>query len=196
MNTFSPHIPFAALTELAEGHSTARPEWHEHLLSCAECSSRLESIRATLLLMRADTGEDAPSELIARVKNYPRRALSREASLRRVIAALTFDSLTNAPAFGLRSQATTARQLIYSTEIADIDVHVSAENEQWQLAGQVLGADCALGDVDLAGGSFSASVKLNQLCEFSFGSVPAGAYKIFLRLPELLIETPRFELGP
>jgi hypothetical protein len=146
--------------------------------------------------MRSDTGEDAPPELIATVKNYRRRTLNRRASLRRVIAALTFDSLTNAPAFGLRSQSTAGRQLIYSSETADIDVHISAENAQWQIAGQVLGADCASGDVDLEGDTFSASAQVNELCEFSLGSVPAGAYKIFLRLPDVLIETPRFELGP
>jgi len=146
--------------------------------------------------MRSDTGEDAPPALVANIKNYPRRVVSRQPFLRRVLAALTFDSLLNAPAFGLRSQSTAGRQLIYSTETADIDVRVSAENDQWQIAGQVLGADCAKADVDLEGESFSTSAKLNELCEFSFGVVPAGTYKITLHLPELLIETPRLELGP
>lgn len=196
MNTFSPHIPFTELIELAEGHSTVSREWHEHLSCCSQCSSQLESVRKTLVLMRSDTGEDAPPGLIANVKNYPRRVASRQPLLRRVMAALTFDSLTNAPAFGLRSQTTAGRQLIYSTETADIDVRVSAENEQWQIAGQVLGTDCARADVDLEGDNFSASAKLNELCEFSFGSVPAGTYKITFHLPELLIETPGLELGP
>lgn len=196
MNTFSPHIPFAELTELAEERATARPEWFEHLSSCSQCSSQLESIRKTLLLMRSDTGENAPPALIAKIKKYPRRVVRREPLLQLVMAALTFDSFTNAPAFGLRSQTTASRQLIYSTETVDIDVRVSPEDEQWQIAGQVLGPDCASADVDLEGDSFSASAKLNELCEFSFGSVPAGTYKITLRLPERLIETPHLELGP
>ncbi len=196
MNTFSPHLRFTDLTELAEGRSTATREWREHLSSCSQCSGQLESIRKTLGLMRSDTGEDAPPALIANIKNYPRGVVSRQPLVQRVVAALTFDSYTNAPAFGLRSQATAGRQLIYSTETADIDVRVSAEDEQWQIAGQLLGPDCASGDVDLEGHSFSASRRLNQLCEFSFGSVPAGTYKISLRLPELLIEIPRLELGP
>jgi hypothetical protein len=112
-----------------------------------------------------------------------------------VIASLSFDSLTNAPAFGLRSQATAARQLIYAAQTADIEVRVSPANEDWQIAGQVLGADCASGDVDLEGDGFSASAKLNELCEFSFGAVPAGAYKLSVHLPEALIETPWLELG-
>ena len=85
--------------------------------------------------------------------------------------------------------------MIYSAETADIDLRVSPENDQWQIAGQVLGVDCASGDVDLEGDNFSASAKLNELCEFSFGSVPAGAYKISIRTSDQLIETPRLELG-
>ena len=85
--------------------------------------------------------------------------------------------------------------MIYSTETADIDVRVSPENDQFQIAGQVLGADCPGGDVDLVGDDFSVSAELNELCEFSFGSVPAGAYKISIRLPDALIETPWLELG-
>jgi hypothetical protein len=196
MNVFS-HIPFTELAELAEGHSTATPDALEHLSSCAQCSSQLESIRKTIALMRSDTAEDAPVELVATVKNYPRTVVTRQPSLvHRIVASLTFDSLTTAPAFGLRSQTAAGRQLIYSTETADIDVRVTTENEEWQIAGQVLGAECATGDVDLQGDSFSASAKLNELCEFSFGSVPAGTYKISVRLPDVVIETPRLELGP
>jgi hypothetical protein len=111
-----------------------------------------------------------------------------------VVASLDFDSLTMAPAFGLRSQAGGDRQLIYSTETADIEVRVSPENE---VDGQILGAtNCENRDVNLEGASFSASAKLNELCEFSFGFVPAGTYKLTVHLPDLLVETPQLELGP
>jgi hypothetical protein len=197
MNIFSPHLPFAELAELADGRSTPLPELVEHVSTCEHCKSRLETLRQTIHLMKADTAEDAPRDLIMAVKNYPRSSASEEPSLwRRVIASLSFDSLTNAPAFGLRSQATAARQLIFATGAADIELRVLPANEEWQIAGQVLGAGCASGDVDLESDTFSASAKLNELCEFSFGAVPAGIYKISVRLPELLIETPRLELGP
>jgi len=196
MNIFSPHLPFAELAELADERSTASPELVEHLATCKQCTSQLEALKQTISLMRSDTAEDAPRDVLAAVRNYPRRSATGEPSLlRRVIASLSFDSLTNAPAFGLRSQATAARQLIYAAQTADIEVRVSPANEDWQIAGQVLGADCASGDVDLEGDGFSASAKLNELCEFSFGAVPAGAYKLSVRLPETLIETPWLELG-
>src|SRR5689334_854485 len=197
MSIISPHIPFTELAELAEDKSQTSPGTLAHLASCSECSSQLQTIQQTIGLMRSDTAEDAPAELVQYAKRiFREKVVTRGPSLLNIlVAALTFDSLSNAPAFGLRSQATAGRQLIYSTETADIDLRVSPENDQWQIAGQILGADCANGDVDLEGDGFSASAKLNELCEFSFGSVPAGAYKVSIRLPDVLIETPPLELG-
>jgi hypothetical protein len=197
MNIFSPHIPFSELTELAEEHAKTSPDALTHLAICSECSSQLQLLRQTIGFMRSDTAEDAPAQLIRQAKGiFREKVVAHGPSLLQVIiASLTFDSLTNAPAFGLRSQTSAGRQLIYSTETADIDVRVSPENDQFQIAGQVLGADCPGGDVDLVGDDFSVSAELNELCEFSFGSVPAGAYKISIRLPDALIETPRLELG-
>jgi len=197
MRIISPHIPFTELTELAEAQSQTSPEALAHLAACSECSGQLQSIKQTLNLMRTDTAEDAPAELVQFAKKIFREQVETRGPslLKLIVAALTFDSLTNAPAFGLRSQATAGRQLIYSAETADIDLRVSPENDQWQIAGQILGVDCASGDVDLEGDGFSASAKLNELCEFSFGAVPAGAYKVLIHLPDALIETPPLELG-
>jgi len=197
MNIFSPHIPFSELTALAEEQSETSLEATAHLAFCSECSSQLQLIRQTIGFMRSDAAEDAPSEFIQQAKSVFRRKIVAHGPslLQVIIASLTFDSLTNAPAFGLRSQTSAGRQLIYSTETADIDVRVSPESDQFQIAGQVLGADCPGGDVDLVGDDFSVSAELNELCEFSFGSVPAGAYKISIRLPDALIETPWLELG-
>jgi len=197
MSIFSPHLAFSELTELAEDKSKTSPEALAHLSECSDCVSQLQSIKQAIGLMRSDMAEDAPAELVQSAKRmFREKVVTRGPSLLKlIVAALAFDSLTTAPAFGLRSQATTGRQLIYSAETADIDLRVSPENDQWQIAGQVLGVDCVSGDVDLEGDDFSASAKLNELCEFSFGSVPAGAYKVLIRLPDVLIETPRLEVG-
>jgi hypothetical protein len=196
MSIFSPHIPFTELTELAEATKTS-PEALAHLATCSECSNHLLSIRQTIGLMRSDAVQDAPAELVQHAKRIFRQKVvtSGPSFLKLIVAALTFDSLTTAPAFGLRSQATSDRQLIYSAEAADIDLRVTPENDQWQIAGQVLGVDCTSGDVELEGDGFSASAQLNELCEFAFGAVPAGAYKVLIRLPDVSIETPRLELG-
>lgn len=200
MNIFSPHIPFPELADLADENYLTSNEVLEHLSACSQCSAQLEKLRQTIGLMRSDTTDDTPVRLVEIARNvFRNRPVRSEAGrepsfVRRVVASLAFDSRTAAPAFGLRSQRSGDRQLIYSTETADIEVRVSPENE---VAGQILGATaCASGDVNLESASFSASAKLNDLCEFSFGTVPAGTYKLSVHLPGLLVETPQLELGP
>jgi len=195
MNIFSPHIPFTVLVDLADEDSSTVGEISEHLSACSHCSSQLQKIRQTIGLMRSDTIENPPTAFVEETRKFFRtQVASREPSLaRRVAASLSFDSLTMAPAFGMRSQTSRGRQLIYSTETADIELRVSPEND---IAGQILGATCEYGEVNLATEGFSASARLNELCEFSFGSVPAGTYKISVHLPGLLVDIPQLELGP
>ena len=204
MNIFSPHIAFPELADVADENYVAPDEVLQHLAACSQCSDQLERLRQTIGLMRSDTTDDTPARLVENARNLFRsRAINQEVSrepsgepslAKRVVAALAFDSLTATPAFGLRSPSGGDRQLIYSTETADIEVRVSPENE---VAGQILGAtNCANREVNLESESFSASAKLNDLCEFSFGLVPAGTYKLSVHLPDLLVETPQLELGP
>lgn len=198
MNIFSPHMSFEELADLADGHSTLSTEAAEHLSGCSQCSRQLQTIQQTIGSMRLDIAENAPAERVQYAKNaFRERGVIEKPSLfRRVVASLTFDSLTAAPAFGLRSEMNAARQLVYATETAYIDVRVSPDNDEWEITGQILGSSCASGDVNLEGDSFSASVELNEVCDFSISAVPNGNYKIFVRLPDLVIETPQFELGP
>lgn len=199
MNIFSPHITFTELADLADEHLSPSPDALQHLDECFHCSRRLQTIKQTTSFMRSDAIENAPAELVKSAKSIFRQraaAPQRPSALSRIVAALTFDSLTAAPAYGLRSQAGGARQLVYSTETLDIDVRISEENEVWQIAGQVPGSLCDTGDVSLEGDSFSATSKLNELCEFSFSSVPDGTYKLALHLHDVIIEIPPLEIGP
>jgi hypothetical protein len=195
MNTLSQHISFTELADLAEERSTSA-EALQHLAACTHCSSQLQAIRQTVGLMKSDAAEDAPAEVIDNAKRIFRQGKVRhEPSLvARVVAALTFDSFTNEPAFGLRSATSSGRQLVYSTQTADIDLRVAPEDEKWMVAGQILGSDCASGEVKLEGNDFAASAELNELCEFSFQSVPDGDYKLVVRMAGLIIETPQIEL--
>src|SRR5262245_6476331 len=197
MTIFSPHIAFTELADLADEHSSPSSEALRHLAECSHCSDQLQTLRQTTSLMRSDLIENAPADLVKYAKGiFRQRAARRKPStLSRIVAVLTFDSLTAAPAYGLRSQAV-GRQLVYSTETLDLDTRVSSENDLWQIAGQVPGSLCASGEVKLESDSFSAATKLTELCEFSFSSVPEGTYKISVQLPDVTIETPPLELGP
>jgi len=197
MNTFSPHISFTDLSDLADEKSRASAETLEHLAGCSRCANELRALRQAIGLMRSDDIDDAPANLIKHAKNmFTGRSANREPSrLARVLASLTFDSLTARPAFGLRSGVSAGRQLVYSTEMVDIDLRVSPQSGEWEIAGQILGSSQARGKVNLESEGFSASVDLNELSEFGFQSVPSGICRMFVHLPELEIEIPPLQLG-
>jgi len=197
MNTHILHLSFSELADLADEQLPASAEILQHLAVCSRCSEVLQTIRQTVALMRSDNTEAAPIELVEYAKRlFQGERIPRKASLvARVLAVLSFDSLTVAPGFGLRSGAAAGRQLIYSTEIADIDLRVSPQSGEWAIAGQILGSSDSEGEVNLESDDFSASVKLNELSEFSFQSVPRGTYRMFVHLPDVEIETPPLEVG-
>ena len=197
MNIFSPHISFTELADVADEQSTPAAETLKHLATCSHCAKELQTLRQAIGLMRIDDVDNAPASLIKSAKAmFRNRGANREPSrLARVLAALTFDSLTAKPAFGLRSAATTGRQLVYSTEMADLDLRVSPQSGEWEIAGQILGSSESRGNVKLVSDTFSASADLNELAEFGFQSVPSGIYTMLVHLPELEIEIPPLQLG-
>lgn len=195
MSILSPHISFTELADVADEQSQPAAETLEHLAACSHCAKELQTLRQSIALMRSDDVEDAPPSLIKNARDMF-RVVNREPSrLARVLATLTFDSLTAKPAFGLRSGTTPERQLVYSTETADIDLRVSPQSGEWEIAGQILGSSQSGGKVNLESDSFSASAVLNELAEFGFRSVPSGIYTMFVHLPELEIEIAPLQLG-
>jgi hypothetical protein len=201
MKIDSQHIPFAKLADLAEKRAAAdeRTPSMAHLSSCSMCSKQLERVEQVMGLMKTDTATDAPRDILAYAVNIFRgRENAREPSLlKRIVAALSFDSNSNlAPAFGVRSGQTTSRQLLYSAEENDIDLRITPEQENWIVAGQVLGEDCVGGRIELEGRSGElAAADLNDLCEFILPPVPAGSYTVVLRLGNVEVEIPQLEVG-
>ena len=193
------HIPFARLADLAEGRLSAEEAAEEraHLAGCTACSAQAAQVGHLAALMRADASEDAPAELVASVVRMfrARRAGAGEPGLlRRLVAALTFDSSSLRPAFGVRSgQAAPARQMLFSAGELDVDLRLAAGGDGWTVTGQVLGA-CGGGEVELAsGGETPARAALNELCEFTLPPVAEGVYTLRLRLDGAEVEIP--ELG-
>jgi len=114
---------------------------------------------------------------------------------KRFIALLTFDSRSQAPAFGVRSSSTTSGQLLYSIGDGELDLRVTEQDGRWVLTGQVLGfEECLSGNIALVGEGTSASTVLNDLCEFKLAPVPAGNYRMTLQFGDVEVEVPRLEL--
>lgn len=198
MKTTSQHIPFARLADLAENRASAeeRTASMKHLSTCSHCAGELQRVGQALELMRTDTATDAPRDVLADAINIFRgRELSEPSLLRRIVAALNFDSSMNmTPAFGVRSGQATSRQLLYSAEQSDIDLRISCQDDEWIVAGQLLGQDCVGGRVEIEGESGLAVAALNELCEFTLPPVPSGSYTLRLRLQDAEVEIPQLEL--
>ena len=197
------HIPFARLADLAEGRLSPEEatEDRAHLDACTNCSAQAAQLGHLSALMRADTSEDAPAALVSDVVRMfrARRPAAAPAPglLRRLVGALTFDSSSLTPAFGVRSgQAAPARQLLFSAGDLDVDLRLARGPEGWTVSGQVLGP-CACGEVELVGddGSTAARASLNELCEFTLlPPTPDGTYALRLRFDETEVEIPELSL--
>jgi hypothetical protein len=201
MSLIPKHISFARLADLVEGRlsSDEARDDRAHLDLCARCSEQAAQLGRVTQIMRADTSEDAPRDAIfgaiAMFRARP-QAVAAPNLLRRIVAALSFDSSALAPAFGVRSgQSAPARQLLFSAGEFDVDLRLASGGEGWTVSGQVLGP-CDGGEVELgeAGRDAVSSAALNDLCEFTLPPVPEGSYALRLRLNELEIEIPDLSL--
>lgn len=201
MSLIPKHISFARLADMVEGRlaaDEARGD-REHLNACARCTEQAAQLGRVTTLMRADTSQDAPRDTIFNAVRMFRARPAAEAApgiLRRIVAALTFDSNALAPAFGVRSgQNAPARQLLFSAGDFDVDLRLAPGGEGWTVSGQVLG-QCADGEIEIGetGQAAVSSVALNDLCEFSLPPVPEGTYALRLRLNGLEIEIPDLSL--
>lgn len=200
MKIKSQHIPFETLADLAHNQEAAekRPESVSHLATCSSCAGELQRLEELLQLMMSDKEPDAPRDVIAYAMNLfgKGREATKPSRVRRLIAVLSFDSSMNlAPAFGVRSGQTASRQLVYSVEGKDIDLRVVAKEDQWLIAGQVLGQECIGGEVNLEGESGSASASISELCEFILPPVASGDYKLHVRFDRIELEISHLQIG-
>jgi anti-sigma factor RsiW len=196
MNRLS-HIEFATLADFSEGRLGAAESSavQAHLSGCADCAGQAARLGAVTGLMRNDATEDAPRYARAAVAALFRaRRQPAPSPLRRVLAALKFDSLQMTPALGVRSGAAAARQLLFSAGDIELHLQISPAAEKWQVTGQVLGP-CAGGEVELRGAGETLSAALNELCEFTLAPLAAGVYALALRLGELELEVPELAIG-
>jgi hypothetical protein len=192
------HLQFAKLADLAEGRltSTEQEASNAHLSTCSRCAAQLSNLERVVGLMLSDKAEDAPPEVVSRSINLFRsRVASKELSLvQRIVAALSFDSQQMTPAYGVRSGQSAARQLLFSAGEYDLDLRITQSGERWNVSGQILGQECAGGQMELEGEAILAQADLNEQCEFKMAAVPTGSYKLRLRLAHLEVEIPQLEL--
>ena len=196
MDRSSKHLEFETLLDIADERLTRDSDQSAHLEDCAACADELHRVENLLAVMKDDQSVDAPRDVLAYAVNLFARREQKRSLVERIVAALSFDSFDSAPAFGVRSSASTARQLIYTAGENDIDLRIAEdENNRWVVAGQILGEHCAGGEISLHGYEVSTSAYLSEQCEFALPAVPAGNYELVVRLANVEVEVPRLEIG-
>ncbi|MDP3824770.1 MAG: hypothetical protein Q8R33_25130 [Burkholderiales bacterium] len=145
---------------------------------------------------------DAPEQTILRAlslwQERPAPTVAGRSILRRLAAALTFDSaLTATTAQGIRAFNPGARQMLFSAEGRDIDLRIAAQPAgsaaKFSVSGQIFGPDVT-GQAELRAPNYQAIRAWNDMSEFCFEDVPPGACVLMLSSAEWQIELPAFEV--
>jgi hypothetical protein len=191
---FPAHISLETLVDIADDRATFEaPEYAlAHLSRCSVCADTLGRLKQVILMMRSDTSEDVPRDVLISALSLCSR--ETKSALRRIVAVLTFDSRNASAALGMRSLNTASRQMLYSAEDTDVDLRIAVQNDECILAGQVIRNGCLGGRVRVEGITGSAETSLNELCEFTLPAVPVGNYSLLVKLPDIEIEIPELEL--
>lgn len=191
---FTKHLTFEVIADLVEGRlvSDANGKANDHLMNCTDCTKQVNELRNTISLMRTDKMEDAPKNVLQNAINImPRNVVFDKPSLfQKIVAAVSFDSSTFSPAYGVRSSgAATSRQLIFNAGSFDVDIRISKQADEWVITGQILG-DYTNGKVELKNEYITVEASLNDLCEFKLPPVKEGNYIMRLLLSDAEIEFP------
>lgn len=129
----------------------------------------------------------------------PQGTAAGPALMRRIAAALTFDSAMAEPwALGVRATGPAARQMLFTAEGRDIDLRVATHTvggkATFKVSGQIFGPD-VLGQAEIKAPGYQATLAWNDMSEFCFEDVPAGPCTLLLRSADWSIELPAFELA-
>lgn len=160
------------------------------------------------LARRAIALPDAPASLIDTAVGLWRAAAPSQApaglreAVRRVVAALRFDSWASAPlAAGVRSLPSDVRHLLFSASGRDVDLRIVPVANRFTLSGQVLGPDES-GSVELVDEAATALAPsqprvatLDELGAFTLDDVPSGTYQLTLRVGNDDIVLPPIDVG-
>lgn len=190
------HISFAQVVDLVEGRLSGvdQAQAQAHTAACSRCAAEINGITRMIGLMRSDTADDAPAQVVDLAVDLFRTRRAPVAVRRRLLAALRYDSWRTLPQAGMRGGTRSERQLLFNAEGFDVDVRITRSGEVWTIAGQVLGPEQG-GQVMLLGASGTLQSALTELSEFKLSLVPPDTYRLIVQLSSVQIEIVGLEVG-
>ena len=183
-----------------------------HVATCPDCAATVARFSATQAAVADEAWASVPAAAMTRAKDLfarfgPRPAVAERTSplagLRRLVAAITFDSTAGAGLAGARG-AGQAYTLVYSSDVAEVELQVeptpgSATRGEWQIMGQITpreetGPEVVRVGLAAPGGEPEAWVDADEHGYFSLLTTP-GRYDILIALPAALLSLPSLDVG-
>ena len=169
-----------------------KPTLENHLATCRECSELKQELQALMLRLQEDSSFEPPAEAVQWGVNLFQPVMQPESkgTLRKIIAALVFDTYDQPMLAGVRRVGAPPRQLLFRAGDVDVDVKIESmeANDRITLVGQVLSSAAKFFDntpVKLEShGIVRYRTRTNVVGEFSFDEVPKDTYHLSVDLPE------------
>jgi hypothetical protein len=188
------HINTEKLMEYMDGRVSdeSKLTLESHLSECSECSALKAEMQSLLLKIQADASFEPPAELVQWGVSLfqPLLQPATGGKLRKMIAALIFDTFDQPLQAGVRRVGAPPRQLLFRAGDVDVDVKIESmeTNDCITLVGQVLSTTAKFFEstpVKLEShGIVRYRTTTNVVGEFSFDEVPKDTYHLSVDLPE------------
>ena len=173
--------------------NTLEQQWLSHIDTCPQCSTVMTDWRDLRKSIQRPHLQSAPRPVLASAYAMfqvpPPR--NEKSAIRRIVAALSFDSLSQ-PAFAGARGTAAARKMVLRAEEFDVHVRLWIAEESRELLGQIQPRDTgSLVDSArvylLQNGEKISSTGVNELGEFQFRFVPPGLLSLQIDLPHLTV---------
>ena len=194
------HLNSEVVLDLLDGRidSSQMPDLNAHIEQCSSCGRQLDEWRTIHSMLGRPHLASAPAQLLRLADSIfePTPSPVRE-GIRKVVAALVFDSFAQ-PAFAGVRGAAEARQVVLRAEDFDVHVKISGDPGQQQLIGQIFprnesrfvdNAQLQL----LKDGERVGLTVVDQFGGFQFEEVPQGTLSLQIDLPRLTVVGALFE---
>jgi putative zinc finger protein len=162
-----------------------------HLAGCKDCSELKQEFQALITQLRDDSSFEPPTDVVQWGINLFQPVMQpNQGGLRKIIAALVFDTFDQPMMAGVRRVGAPPRQLLFRAGDVDVDVKIESmeANDRITLVGQVLSSATKFFDntpVKLEShGIVRYRTRTNVVGEFSFDEVPKDTYHLSVDLPE------------
>ena len=188
------HTTVEELVDYVDGKSAGsnKQTLENHLASCEECADLKVDLQSLMTRLKEDSRFEPPAQLVQWAVGIfqPVLQVESKSKVRRIVAALIFDSYDQPMTAGVRHVGEPPRQLLFRAGDVDVDVRIESleANNCINLAGQVLSTAPRFfhnASVRLeSNGIIRYHTSTNVVGEFSFDEVPGDTYHLSVDLPE------------